>query len=195
MLKVEPARLDLGRVFTKKTATGAVRLINAGAEPLTIEECKVDCRCATADCPRGRELRPGEGADVSIRLTAGALPRTMHKSVTFKAVGQSPVMVPISAQVVAFVMIDPVVIDPDQATDGRVVLEATDGQPFRITAMVPPVIKEFSPEARLRHELFLDWDAWRELGQARRLVFNVDHPEQSSTAISVRAGSARRPGR
>jgi hypothetical protein len=181
-------------VFTKKSVTGTVRLVNGEAEPVTIQDCKNSCRCTTTTCPRGRELQPGESIEVDIQLTAGALPRNLSTIVTFLVAGREPVVLLISARVIAFVMIDPMVIDPDKATDGRVVIEATDGQPFRITTMFPPVIKEFAPEARVRHELFLDWDVWRQLGQTRRLVFKTDHPGTSEVAISVRASSARRPG-
>ncbi|MHC4208116.1 MAG: DUF1573 domain-containing protein [Planctomycetota bacterium] len=193
-LKIEPAQLHLGTVYTKKSATGTVRLVNSGAEPITIQGCKDHCRCTTTDCPRGKELQPGESTEVDVRFTAGALPFSKTATITFWVVGQEPARLMIGARIIAYVMIDPKVIDPGKAPDGRVVLEATDGQPFRITGMIPPVIKEFAPEPRVRHELFLDWDVWRQLGQTRRLIFYVDHPEMSEVAISVRASSAPRPG-
>ncbi len=31
------------------------------------------------------------------------------------------------------------------------------------------------------HEVFISWDKWRTMGQARRLTFNVDHPDSFSS--------------
>ncbi|MHC5007117.1 MAG: ankyrin repeat domain-containing protein [Planctomycetota bacterium] len=191
-LKVEPARLDLGKVATNKNGTGTVRLVNTGAEPITIQECKTSCGCTSTNCPKGQELQPGESAEVDIRLTGGARARKISKTVTFRVVGQQPVILPVSIEVIAYVTIDPMTIDPEKVPDGKVVIKATDGQPFRITNMSPPVIAEFPAEPGVEHEIFLDWDVWRELGQGRRLVFNVDHPDAGQVSTIVRSTPVRR---
>jgi ankyrin repeat protein len=191
-LTLEPARLDLGTVSTNKNATGTVRLVNNGTDPITIQECKSSCGCTSTNCPKGKELQPGESADVDIRITGGTRARKISKTVTFRVVDQQPVILPVSVQVIAYVTIEPTTIDPETVTDGKVVIKATDGQPFRITNMSPPVITEFPEEAGVEHEIFLDWDVWRELGQGRRLVFNVDHPEATQVSTIVRATPVRR---
>jgi len=191
-LKVEPARLDLGTVATNKNGTGTVRLVNTGPEPITIQECKTSCGCTSTNCPKGQELQPGESAEVDIRITGGTRARKISKTVTFRVVGQQPVILPVSVEVIAYVTIDPMTIDPEKVPDGKVVIKATDGQPFRITNMSPPVITEFPAEPSVEHEIFLDWDAWRELGQGRRLVFNVDHPDAGQVSTIVRATPVRR---
>ncbi|MHC4711187.1 MAG: ankyrin repeat domain-containing protein, partial [Planctomycetota bacterium] len=191
-LKVEPARLDLGKVSTNKNATGTVHLVNAGTAPITIQECKSSCGCTSTNCPKGKELQPGESADVDIRVSGGARARRISKTVTFRVVDQQPVILPVSVEVIAYVTIEPLTIDPEKVPDGKVVIKATDGQPFRITNMTPPVIAEFTAEPGVEHEIFLDWDTWRELGQGRRLVFNVDHPDASQVTTIVRATPVRR---
>jgi hypothetical protein len=191
-LQVEPARLDLGSVATNKNATGTVRLVNTGAGPITIQECKTSCGCTSTNCPKGQELQPGESAEVDIRITGGTRARKISKTVTFRVVDQQPVILPVSVDVIAYVTIDPMTIDPEKVPDGKVVIKATDGKPFLITNMSPPVITEFPAEPLVEHEIFLDWDAWRELGQGRRLVFNVDHPDAGQVSTIVRATPVRR---
>ncbi|MHC4218425.1 MAG: ankyrin repeat domain-containing protein [Planctomycetota bacterium] len=191
-LTVEPARLDLGDVSTNKYATGSVRLVNNGAKAITIQDCKTSCGCTSTNCPKGKELQPGESADVDIRVTAGTRQRKISKTVTFRVVDQQPVILPVSVQVIAYVVIAPETIDPEQVTDGGLVIKATDEQPFRITSMSPPILEEFSDQESISHELNLDWDTWRDLGQSRRIVFNVDHPEASQVSVVVRANSVRR---
>jgi hypothetical protein len=186
-LRVEPARLDLGSVSTNKRATGTVRLINSGADPITIEDCKSSCGCTSTNCPKGKELKPGESAEVDIRVTGGSRARTISKTVTFRVVDQQPVVLPVSVQVVAYVTIDPLTITPERAPEGRVVIMAADEQPFRIVSMSPPIIEEFPAEAATAHELSLDWDVWRELGEKRRIDFNIDHPETSRVSLGVKA--------
>jgi len=191
-LKLEPARLDLGSVSTNKNATGTVRLVNTGTGPITIQECKTSCGCTSTNCPKGRELQPGESAEVDIRITGGTRARKISKTVTFRVVDQQPVILPVSVQVIAYVTIEPMTIDPEKVPDGKLIIKATDGQSFRITNMSPPVITEFPADPGVEHEIFLDWDVWRELGQGRRLVFNVDHPDAGQVSTIVRATPVRR---
>jgi ankyrin repeat protein len=102
------------------------------------------------------------------------------------------VIVPVSVQVIAYVDIEPKSIDPEQSPEGKIVIVANDEQPFRITSMSPPILEEFPPEAATRHEVYLDWEAWKELGQSRRVVFNLDHPESNQVSMVVRTTPIRR---
>jgi ankyrin repeat protein len=191
-LVVEPAKLDMGEVSTNKYATGTVRLVNSGDEPITIQDCKSSCGCTSTNCPKGKELQPGETADVDIRITAGSRERKISKTVTFRVIGQQPVIVPVTVQVIAYVAIQPMTIDPEQSPDGKVVIVANDDQPFRITSMSPPIIESFPADESTKHEVFLDWDAWKELGQSRRIIFNIDHPESNQVSLVVRTTPVRR---
>jgi hypothetical protein len=193
-VRIEPAQLDLGSVATNSHATGTVRLVNTGAEPITIQDCKSSCGCTSTNCPKGKELQPGEAADVDIKVTGGARARKIDKTVTFRVVDQRPVILPVSVEVIAYVAIAPTMITPEKGGQGKVRIKATDGQPFRITSMSPPIIKDFPAEADLEHEVLIDWDVWQEMGRNRRLAFNVDHPEASQVTVTVRIMADRAGG-
>jgi hypothetical protein len=192
-LTVDPAELDMGTIATGKSATGTVRLTNSGPDPITIQDCRTSCGCTTTSCPKGKALQPGESADVEIRLSGGSRARRVKKTVTFRVVDQQPVTMPVSVQVVAYVTIEPMTIDPEEAIDGRVLIKATDEQPFRIVSMTPQIIEVFPTEPSLAHEVFLDWDVWRELGRGRRMVFKIDHPKTDSVTTIVRVKPKRSP--
>jgi hypothetical protein len=191
-LKLEPEMLDLGTVGVNKFGVGSVKLTNVGTEPITLAKCQTSCGCTSTNCPTGQQLQPGESRDVEIRITAGAYDRPIKKDVTFMVDGQRPVSLPVSLTVVAYVKVEPMTIDPNKNLDGKVVMRATDGVAFHVTGMNPPVIEEFGTEDKLEHEVLLDWDKWRELGQQRKLVFTVSHPQVTELTISV--VSPRPPG-
>ncbi len=184
-LKLEPELLDLGTVGVNKFGVGTVKLTNTGTEPITLSKCQTSCGCTSTNCPTGQQLQPGESREVEIRITAGAYDRPIKKDVTFHVDGQRPVSLPVSLTVVAYVKVEPMTIDPNKHLDGKVVMRATDGVAFHITGMSPPIIEEFGTEDKVEHEVLLDWDKWRELGQQRKLVFTVSHPQVTELTISV----------
>ncbi len=185
-LSVEPARLALGTIATGKFARGTVLITNTGSEPITIDQCKTSCGCTSTKCPKGQTLSPGQSEEVEIQITAGTRARQINKTVTFLVKGQRPVTLPVSVEVIAYVTLNPQTIDPDVNTDGKLVLTATDGQPFRIISMSPPIIEDFEDIEATEHEVYISWERWRELGQNRRLTINVDHPEVDKVAALVR---------
>jgi len=193
-VSVEPERLDLGSIATNNNATGTVRLVNTGAKPITIQDCKTSCGCTSTNCPRGRELRPGDSAEVEIRVTGGTRARRISKTVTFRVVGQQSVILPVTVDVIAYVMVAPRTANPSEGPEGKVVLKATDAQPFRITSMIPPIIEELPAEAAIEHELVINWAVWREQGESRRLSFNLDHPRASQVSMTVRVMADRAGG-
>ena len=112
---------------------------------------------------------------------------------TFIVEGQRPVSLPVSVRVISYVTIEPQTIDPTKQPDGRMTIRATDGQPFRIVSMSPRLVEGLDDaDEAVQHVVNLDWDKWKELGQNRRLVFNLDHPEidQVSALVRYRAPSA-----
>lgn len=190
-LTLEPARLNLGSVATGKFATGVVRLINTGDTPIKLNQCKTSCGCTSANCPTGEMLEPGTSSEVEIRITAGARARQINKTVTFLVEGQTPVTLPVSVEVIAYVSIQPQTIDPDVNTDGKLSLKATDDQPFRVLSMSPALVDEISEDEAIEHDLYLNWDTWRELGQHRRVVVKIDHPEVEELSFLIRARPRR----
>ena len=186
-LTLQPARLNLGAVATGKFASGVVQLINTGDEPIKLNQCKTSCGCTSANCPTGETLEPGTTREVEVRVTAGARARQINKTVTFLVDGQTPVTLPVSVEVIAYVTVEPQTIDPDIATDGKLTLRSTDDQPFRVVSMTPALVDEISEDEALEHDLYLNWDTWREVGQHRRVVVKIDHPEVDELTFLIRA--------
>jgi len=191
-LSVVPARLALGTIAVGKFALGTVLITNTGPEPITITQCKTSCGCTSTKCPKGETLSPGQSEEVEIQITAGTRARQINKTVTFLVDGQKPVTLPVSVDVIAYVTLNPQTIDPDVNTDGKLVLTATDGQPFRIISMNPAVIEDFEDIEATEHEVYVSWDRWRELGQNRRLTITVDHPEVETVSALVRTRPQQR---
>jgi hypothetical protein len=184
-LKLEPESLDLGTVGVNTFGTGTVKLLNVGTEAIKLVKCQTSCGCTSTNCPTGETLQPGESRDVEIRITAGAYDRPIKKDVTFHVDGQRPISLPVSLNVIAYVKVEPMTIDPGKVPDGKIVLRAADGTPFHVTGMNPLIIEEFAVEDKLEHELHIDWEKWREMGQQRKLVFNVSHPQVQDLTVSV----------
>ena len=190
-LTLEPTKLNLGTIATGKFARGTVLITNTGTEPITINQCKTSCGCTSTKCPKGETLAPGQSEEVEIQITAGTRARQINKTVTFLVDGQRPVTLPVSVEVIAYVTLNPQTIDPDVNTDGKLVLTATDGQPFRILSMNPEVIEDFEDIEATEHEVYVSWEKWRELGQNRRLTISIDHPEVEQVSTLVRSRPQR----
>lgn len=186
---LEPAQLDLGTVPANQYASGSVTLVNKGDEAVTITDCRTSCGCTTTNCPKGQKLEPGESTEVAVRMTAGSRPRRISKTVTFVVENQPLLKMPVSVEVISYVTIEPTTIDPERSPEGRVVIQATDGEPFRIVSMQPDLIPTFDPDPLVEHEIYIDWDRWRELGETRRLNFTLDHPKATQVSLLVRTNN------
>jgi hypothetical protein len=191
-LRVDPAELDLGRMATDTTKSMSFRLINDGPQPITIQDCIASCGCTSTNCPKGRELQPGESADVTVTVTGGSRARRLEKTVTIRVVGEQSVIAPVLADVIAYVVVEPQIANPQENPDGKLTIRSTDGQPFRITGMNPPLLEGLPTESSTVHEVFIDWDKWRAQGGSRRIYFDIDHPEAKRTSVLVRPSVPRR---
>lgn len=187
MVRTEPEMLDLGTVATGEKPTGTVRLVNTGEQTYKILSCKTNCGCTTANCPQGKELAPGESTEIDVSVTAGNRANKITKYVTFNIEDHAPIRLPVTANVVSYVTVTPTQLDKGRNEDGRLVIEATDGEPFRILKVDPPVIPTISDEAKERHELNVSWEAWDEVGSGfRNVTFELDHPKVKTTSLLVR---------
>lgn len=178
MIVCEPEVLDLGQIPTNDAGNGKVTLVNVGDEPREILDCKKSCGCTTLDCPKGKVLQPGESVEIAIRLTGGTLPRKLSKSVRFMIEKQAPIVLKVMAEAVSLVEAEPDTLDPEKHPDGRIVLRATDGEPFTVRTAFPAAFGDELPsEPKVEQELFLNWERWAELKHQRRLLFTLDHPK------------------
>lgn len=187
IVKAEPISLDLGSVGTGQQAKGTVRLVNTGDKPMRIINCKANCGCTTTNCPRDKELQPGESVEVDVQMRAGQIGgRRQSKAVSFIVEGQPVIRVPVFVDVVAYVEVEPSKIDLQQTTDGRVVIRSLDDQPFRVLSMNPPWIEAFDGEARTEHVLYLPLDDLQAQSRARKIDFAIDHPQAKKVSVTLR---------
>jgi len=178
MIIAEPDILHLGEIPTNETGSGKVSLVNIGDEPRKILQCKKTCGCTAIDCPTGKVLEPGESVEVGIRLNGGTLPRTLNKTVRFLIEDQAPIVLKVVAETISLITIEPKELDPKLHPDGRLVLRATDGEPFTVKTAFPAAFGDELPsEPKVEQELFLNWEKWAELRHQRRLLFTLDHPK------------------
>ncbi|MCH8210222.1 MAG: ankyrin repeat domain-containing protein [Planctomycetes bacterium] len=182
----EPTSLDMGTVGTGQQATGIIRLVNTGDRPMRVINCKANCGCTTTNCPRNRELQPGESVEVQVQMKAGLIGgRRQSKRVDFIVEGQPVLRVPVFVDVVAYVEVEPSRIDLRQTTDGRVVIRSLDDQPFRVLSMNPPWIEAFDDEARTEHVLYLPLDDLQGQSRARKIDFTIDHPQANKVSVTL----------
>jgi ankyrin repeat protein len=185
-VKIEPAHLKIGEVPLDDTGVGTVTFTNTADEPRRLINSQSSCGCTASDFPKGKVLEPGETVDIHVNMKAGKVPRTINKTVTFMIEGQDPIVMPVSAEAVSYVIANPTRLDP-ATSEPTVVLSSRDDTPFVITSMSPPIIEEFGEEAATEHEIALDWDAWREMGSRPKLMFYLDHPKCVRLYVDVRA--------
>ncbi len=177
IVKVEPQELYLGEVGSGIQATGTVKLVNTGAEPMKILDCRKTCSCTTTNCPKNTVLAPGESVEVEVSLkTAKATGRRTTKVLNFVVEGQPDLRLPVSVDVVNMVEAEPVLLDPEVHRDGRLVLRSRDEEPFRILSMKPQILTDFDLQSSIEHVLYIDFDRWRELNSRPTLTFTIDHP-------------------
>ncbi len=187
IVKAEPVSLDLGEIGTGQVAKGVIRLINTGDKPMTVLNCKANCGCTTTNCPRNKELQPGESVEVKVEMKGGAIGgRRQSKRVDFVIEGQPILRVPVSVAVVAYVEIAPKIIDLTETSDGRVVIRSLDEQEFKIVGVDPSWIEGFDDEARLEHVVYLPMEKLLEESRARRIEFKLDHPQADKASVTVR---------
>lgn len=197
----EPATLDIGDIPTGESGRGTVKLINDGPSPVKLVECRSSCGCTAAKCPRGQTIEPGESLEVEVSMTGLTKPSETQtqKVVRFVIEGQPQLSVPVTSRTVSFVNADPWEIDKDTSDVNSLTLTSTDGKPFRIVKMHPPLVEEFSEEPQASHKVELDWAKWEELGSSRRLTFYMDHPRCDKLFITINypyrpAGNQLEPG-
>lgn len=105
VLAFEPVEmLDFGMVYDRSPLNGVVRFVNAGTEPLRIQDVRTTCGCTAVNAERfrNREYLPGEGDMIEVGFT----PQTdgmNRKAVVIQSNASSgrAVRFPIQAEVVA----------------------------------------------------------------------------------------------
>ncbi len=186
MIVAEPTVLDLGDMATGETKSGTVTLRNTGDRPMTVRDSTTSCGCTVANVPKGEQIAPGESVDVQVSLRGGNRPERLSKTVTFIIDEQPNVTVRVEGNAIAYVTVEPAIINPDQLPENQLTVSSHDGEPFLITAVHPRIIENLPEEPATEHVLTVSWDRWEESGQPRRLLFTTDHSKATQLTAAVR---------
>ena len=187
-----PEILALGEISTSETKPGTITLTNTGNETVTIVSAKASCGCTTSDFQRNTVLDPGQTVDVTIRLRGGPTARELKKTVTFTVEGYPQLKVPVEGTSIAFVKMTPDRLGQDENPDGKIVLEAIDGQPFKIVNVQPPILRSTPTEAAVRHEVEINWDQYWNEAKNAKVTFYFDHPKCNQHYFLVKLNPEQR---
>lgn len=107
-LKLEPSAIDLGAMRQMESRSVKVKVSNAGAGLLVIEDVRADCGCTVPEL-KVKALKPGETTEMTINFDSKQFNGQVHKLV--KITSNDPdrrlVELPITADIKAVLIIDP----------------------------------------------------------------------------------------
>lgn len=195
VIRFEPPILDLGEMTAEISKTASVTVFNITDQPVVISRLVPSCGCTTAKAPTD-PIPPGGSVEIPITLKPG--PRqgvTLSKRVTFQLEGQPPVVLTVTGNVPEYVSISPDLLtaDSENPDSGVVTLKSTDGAPFRITGVLPPVVLDYGDEAKVEHVVHIDWAEWEKAGSPIRVGFTTDHPKAPSLSAMIKRPLRRNP--
>jgi ankyrin repeat protein len=193
IVKCDPPEVDFGEIPTGDVGIKMIKLVNTGDKPMTIVTHRVTCGCTALELPPNTVLAPKEVKEVKVQLSGGITPGPLvGKKVTFVVEGQPDLDLMLRASAVSFVTQEPESIGPSLDADGKltsptgkITLKSRDNHPFKIVSMTPPVVTEFSQQAKPAHEITLDWQKFQDLGILGKAMFYFDHPKCSSLMAKV----------
>src|SRR5436190_13421586 len=120
MVKPDPAELDLGEIPTMDTKAGTFKLVNTDTKPHTVKTVRPSCGCTTLKFVPDTVIPGGESLEIQVQLSGGPTEGPIqHKIVTIQVEGQPDVTLPLKGAAVAFVRMDPGVLDPALQADGK----------------------------------------------------------------------------
>lgn len=193
-LRIEPGALDLGDLVPGQPKASTVTITNVSDAPARLTGAVPSCGCTSATWSK-QPIAPGGSATVEISMVAGDMQgEVLAKTVTFLVEGAEPIVVPVRGLVGRFVSCSPRQIDAprdglaaDQVLPTDIVLESEDGTAFRVVGVDPAIAASGSmAEPSLRHDLRVDWDAWRTAGRPDFVTVVTDHPRAPEFSVSVR---------
>ncbi len=199
-IKFEPEIADMGEMIADVPKTITVKIRNVTDKPIRISKAIPGCGCTTPNWPKD-PIAPGATGDCEITLRPGPKQGLkLSKKVTFQIEEHAPVVLSVEGDVVAYVTMTPDIIDSPADTSAaglkptEITLESTEGVSFKVTEIVPPVIKNPPMDAATKHVLVVDWAMWEEAGRQPKILIKTDNPKAASMTMLVkRAISANGP--
>ena len=192
-VEIIPKVLDFGFIPPNQDAEGSVKIFNRGTEPLMILAAEPSCKCTTLSDLGGTMIPPGESVDLAAVLEGA--PNTGPKTASVKVLfdGYSVVeVVDLKAEITLPIRAIPPHINAvrNQNRQGRIVVEAIDGEPFSICSFhgLPPTYLGFDPatdEPRSQYILSFDLDRLP-APYPRYLVIETDRPETPMLDVYLR---------
>lgn len=184
----DPADVDFGVTRPGTKLRTEFRLVNPTDQPVKVLAAQPTCQCTTVTV--SNEVIPPRGA-LGIPATLQVPNTTGMKQAAINTAlenGQG-VRLTLTAVAAYAVRTDPLYVDalsPEGMT-GRVVLESTDGRPFRVISVNggPPLLE--TPDApATRHVVGYDLTGETEATMPKWLLFETDHPEAAMIEMRVR---------
>jgi ankyrin repeat protein len=193
-LRFDPAELDFGDMTADVAMTKIVKICNDGPTPITVTKAIPGCGCTTPSWPKD-PIQPGQCGEAEITLRPGSKQGIdLRKQVTFQLDGYAPAVLVLKGTVAEYVKVMPDLIEapaPDATEDeaakmGVIKLNAVDGTAFKILSVNPPIVKDLGSDAKLEHELKIDWITWKDSGRSPKLAITTDHPKAPSLTVMVK---------
>ena len=185
---VDPASLDLGRLQAYVRHRRSLRFTNTADAPITVLMIK-GTGAMRFFGPWPKILQPGQSANFDFHLWAGRKPGSrIRRGVGVVFEGELPhLRIKLQGETYADVALTPPLLWLDEDSDGRITLSATDGEPFRVLAVDPPIAVGLVDEPKLRHELFIPPDRF-ENKETRRFTIYLDKPTTDRVTFAVLHG-------
>ena len=192
-IRLEPPVLDFGFVAPSSASTGVVKLVNPTDAPLKILAVQPSCKCTTISDLEGQTIPAGGSVDLEATLDAAAAPGPKKAQIRVLVDGYTQVVVvELKAEVALAVRITPPYINAVEGKNqsGRLVVQSTDGQPFRIcsTHGMPPRYIGFDPATdEPRAQYLVEYDV-ADLGERipRYWVVETDRPDAPLVDVLLR---------
>lgn len=188
----EPPIADMGEMIADVPKTVTIKIKNITDKPIKISKAIPGCGCTTPNWPKD-PIAPGATGDCEITLRPGAKQGIkLTKKVTFQIENHAPVVLTVEGDVVAYVTMTPDLIDaPSDPTAAgtkvtEVVFESTDGKAFKITEIMPPIVKNPPLDAQTKHVLNIDWSLWDQAGRQPKILFKTDNEKAPSMTMLVK---------
>lgn len=189
-IRLEPPVLDFGFVAPSSASTGVVKLVNPTDSPLKILAVQPSCKCTTISDLEGQTIPAGGSLELEATLDAAAAPGPKKAQIRVLVDGYTQVaIVELKAEVALAVRITPPYINAVEGKNqsGRLVVQSTDGQPFRIcsTHGMPPRYIGFDPATdEPRSQYLVEYDV-ADLGERIPRYWVVETDRADAPLVDV----------